>query len=92
MEIQEVIETLDHLKEFYCGVSNKEGKADYTSPFRRDAEALKIAIPVLLKQRPMKVIERRFAGFYDCPKCEGDIERMGYQYCPSCGQKLDWRK
>ena len=31
---------------------------------------------------------------YDCPNCEKsyELECEEYDYCPNCGQKLDWRE
>lgn len=91
MEIQEVIESLQTLQE-YCYNRHAMDDNNPESPWSQGNEALDVAMDALEKQVPMRVIEGRFAGLYDCPKCEGAIESRGYQYCPSCGQKLDWRK
>lgn len=84
VEVQKVIEDLDNLANIKAISSNCFSEVH--------GDNLKIALAALEKQVPMKVIEGRFAGLYDCPKCAGAIESRGYQYCPSCGQKLDWRK
>ena len=60
--------------------------------FSRIEEALK-------RNEPMKVdletiLHLSYAHFYDCPKCGNTvrdiIDRKYYNYCPFCGQKLDW--
>lgn len=49
----------------------------------------------LKRNEPMKVdLETKYAlpysrTYYKCPKCDVTIERW-YNYCPYCGQKLDW--
>ena len=59
-----------------------------------------LAIEALKKQIPM-LWEESFEGYetiYTCPKCKEDFVTMEgtpadnlWNYCPSCGQKLDWR-
>ena len=29
--------------------------------------------------------------FYECPKCEGEIE-LGQSYCQNCGEPLEWNE
>ena len=51
---------------------------------------LKLAIK---RNEPMKVeLVKHYVGFgyYKCPKCEKTIIEADYNYCPDCGQKLDW--
>ena len=60
-------------------------------------EAINIALPALEKQIPVKVAH--ITRFYDkevekwahvgrCPKCWHSCAEG--EYCPKCGQKLDW--
>ena len=61
-------------------------------------EAIQIAIQALEKQIPKKVQLRhirKFDGFYDgeCPTCGNSVSRDcdgTDNFCPDCGQKLDW--
>ena len=32
-----------------------------------------------------------FTDRYLCPKCRHDMDGYEFQYCPVCGQKIDWR-
>ena len=50
-------------------------------------EAMQVAIEVLEKQIPKKPIDR--CMFKECPDCH-EIEIQYCNYCPICGQKLDW--
>ena len=73
----------------------------YASAFNRDNSpltiALNVAIEVLEKQIPMKPKISSF-GVMRCPKCLGKVgERVSdisYQncsdYCPNCGQRINW--
>ena len=62
-------------------------------------EAIQIAIQALEKQIPKKVQLRhirKFDGFDDgeCPTCGNSVSRDcdgTDNFCPDCGQKLDWR-
>ena len=65
---------------------------DSNGYFSQIEEALK-------RNEPMKVdletiLNLSYADFYDCPKCgktvRDIINRRYYNYCPDCGQKLDW--
>ena len=40
------------------------------------------------KNEPKKPIDR--IAYCDCPRC-GEVDILGYPYCPICGQKLDWQ-
>lgn len=31
-----------------------------------------------------------WGDFYECPKCGETLIERHYNYCPDCGQKLDW--
>ena len=42
------------------------------------------------KETPMKVI-KHLNNFYRCENCDELFQNFHYQnYCPNCGQKLDW--
>ena len=53
----------------------------------KNAEALDVAIKALEKQIAKKPIDR--CMFKECPDCH-EIEIQYCNYCPTCGQKLDW--
>ena len=72
--------------------------------YRKDLEALKMAVEALEKQVPKKV-KKEFVTVNGCitcfetdvcPVCGNDfyIEDLGqtmyYSFCPDCGQALDW--
>lgn len=51
----------------------------------------------LKRNEPMKVDLVPIAtlliyDYYDCPKCGGKVIGNYYNYCPYCGQKLDWKE
>ncbi len=50
--------------------------------------AFSMAIKALEKQIPKKPTDR--CMYKECPAC-GEVEIEFCKYCPSCGQKLDWR-
>ena len=61
---------------------------DSNGYFSQIEEALK-------RNEPMKVdletiLNLSYADFYDCPKCGGTFIKRWNNYCPDCGQKLDW--
>lgn len=71
--------------------------------YRFDAEPFDIAVEVLGKQVPMKPVWKEIDITNDgvpcknafCPVCEAeyepdDIDRIGFDYCYSCGQAIDW--
>lgn len=63
------------------------------------AAAFEVAIEVLEKQIPKRAIST-YIGNYECPTCENYIditdddlyvyEIVPPEYCPNCGQALDW--
>ena len=64
---------------------------------QKRAEALDVAIKALEKQIPKKPSEMQPAnkltnGYYGCPICKNvvGIDDIQDDYCPTCGQKLDW--
>lgn len=93
MEISEAIEKLEIISAFDVdnGVRGSKGRC-----------AIKMAISALYKQEPMT--PRKNVTYYPymqdltvvlCPTCNRRLrtERTmakGDQYCPDCGQKIDW--
>jgi hypothetical protein len=53
---------------------------------KRYDEFCEKSISALEKQKPNKVKE-----YGICPKCNHDFGMEKVNYCPNCGQKLDWR-
>lgn len=51
-------------------------------------EDMNIMISAMEKQVPKKPTDR--CMYKECPAC-GEVEIEFCKYCPSCGQKLDWR-
>ena len=54
-------------------------------------KALSIASEALEKQVPKKVIYENYN--YICPICGGIVEdedKCRFDYCPDCGNKIDW--
>ena len=60
-------------------------------------EAIRLAKEVFDKQEPIKPVKEIF-GNYDCPVCNAYVEFSGNQsyykhdYCPNCGQVIDWEE
>lgn len=50
-------------------------------------EALNMAIEALEKQIPKKLKDD---GWLYCPICGRDVLLDRFDYCPDCGQALDW--
>ena len=50
-------------------------------------EAYDIAIKALEKQVPKKPIDKLM--YIECPSCE-NVGIEDCNYCPECGQRLDW--
>ena len=54
--------------------------------------AMDMAIAALKKDVPQKT--RRRNGSRICPGCRwtfGEVELVGIDYCPGCGQRIGWR-
>ena len=51
------------------------------------AEAFEVAIETLEKQIPEKPKDD---GWLYCPICGRDVLMDRFDYCPDCGQALDW--
>ena len=52
-------------------------------------EALKVAIQALEKQIPKKPKTDDRYVMYICPCCN-DFIKVSHNYCPNCGQRLNW--
>ena len=52
-------------------------------------KSIEIAIQALEKQIPMKPKTDDRYVMYICPWCN-DFIKVNHNYCPNCGQKLDW--
>jgi len=58
-------------------------------------QAIKMAIEALQKQIPKKIRVGKVKGHmldgYHCPNCmEWFVEKLEFEYCPMCGQRIDW--
>ena len=55
-------------------------------------EVLRFAIKALEKQIPKKMefIPKKFPCDYKCPNGCKQYDEYKINYCPNCGQKLDW--
>ena len=66
---------------------------DFDDMFLQDIEALKIGISALEKQVPKKVVWKYAFYWACCPNCgynNFDVEKEESNFCPDCGQALDW--
>ena len=63
------------------GLSNEAAK--------RVVEARDMAIQAIEKQIPKKPKTDDRYVMYICPCCN-DFIKVSHNYCPNCGQKLDW--
>ena len=58
------------------------------------SDAIDTLYELVCKATPMKpVIGKKFTYYLRCPNCNEFAEEDGggrYEYCPCCGQKLDW--
>ena len=58
-----------------------------------DMSKFKIGEKTLKRNEPMKIDSSKHyvgLGFFKCPKCGEMFIEEHYNYCPDCGQKLDW--
>ena len=74
-------ELIQDRKSFICG-----GDEIY----KKDIEALKMAISAIDRQIPKKPIRLLYYEVGDCPFCETTVYISEDGFCPSCGQALDW--
>lgn len=97
MTIAKAIAQLESLVE---DRENKVHYDDFDDVFKQDIEALKVGISSLKKQMSKKVIWENeknskaylFSWAY-CPNCGSDMcdkHNEEFQFCPDCGQALDW--
>ena len=61
------------------------GKADEHEEYT--IEAYSVALNALEKQIPKKLKDN---GWLYCPICGRDVLMDRFDYCPDCGQALDW--
>jgi len=54
-----------------------------------DVEAIEIAIEALEKQIPERLKREKILHTHLCPEC-GLPAVAWLNYCPKCGQKIDW--
>ena len=93
MNTKQAISQLENLQ---CHCQEYIDKDDEDSIWRKDVQALDIAIKAVEKEIPKKPIKNkeqniRYASSYSCPKCGGRFSGTGIaDYCYHCGQKLDW--
>lgn len=65
--------------------------------YPKDVKCFKIAIEALEKQIPKKILRATINRDTEvcCPTCKEFVcfsDVNNYEYCPRCGQKLDWSK
>jgi len=58
-------------------------------------DTLKDAAQFRIKRKPEKVLLRNpfkdyFESGYCCSRCDYEVTQMSDDYCPTCGQALDW--
>lgn len=86
-------------------MTNKEVKNNFVQNLAENAyinmcsaEEMKIAIEALEKQIPKEPIEKEVIGVSmsgykykgQCPKCSSTVLQYVGNYCPKCGQAIDW--
>ena len=80
--------TIDEAKEFLMSFKSDNNWGGSIE------EALDMAIQALEKQvaiKPDKLVNVFGENEYNCKECENEIYRsIFYNYCPSCGKKIDW--
>ena len=89
MDISQVISQLERLKG-YC----KEFADTHDEPniWEDDVQALDKAIEVLRKEIPKKVESIHKRGVWNCGYCPCCKNTAYGNYCPHCGQKLNWEE
>lgn len=80
MEYEEAIEWLYGLKHYI--------------KYDEQADALNMAIEALGKHIPKKPIRSEHSSKCWCPSCnsEDEMDIYGTDFCPNCGQALDWNE
>lgn len=66
-------------------------REEMTAAIRKLIDAAQFRI----KRKPKKVLLRNpckeyFENGYVCDRCEYEVTQMTDDYCPTCGQALDW--
>ncbi len=101
-KVREAIERIHKMRDAYnATLRSLPQKTRERSDYNNYVDAFLVAIEALEKQLPEKPI---FEGdgfdelgdiVFDewlCPLCNAryEVDYQEYDYCPSCGQKLDW--
>lgn len=94
MTVEEVIKNIKTILDEAIETYDDECDSSVCYITSNNAKSLEIAIELLKKQIPMKVI-----GNYDynsrwsdkCPKCNTYLD-YDNKYCPECGQVIDWEE
>lgn len=50
-----------------------------------------LAGELINKRTPRKPVERSCGRVY-CPDCGRQLKRFSHQFCPKCGQYIDWEE
>lgn len=86
---------MNKYQEAFYNVSMGDSFPGAKEQFEKGLEVLRELVE---KETPRKPIEIKYKLFYGwaCPHCAHDIsnnrkrKHQKVQYCPNCGQKLDW--
>lgn len=87
-------------KEYECvkraiaGCNRDCSNCDLVELDKKIFDAYDLAIATLQKQIPQKPTVNLWEEWCECPICESPVtfEDIKYQYCPDCGQRIDWSK
>ena len=82
------IKSIEALKNLRLFMKLEDKDNDVKFPYET-YEAVDIAIKALEKQIPKKPITDDRYIMYICPRCN-DFIKVSHNYCPNCGQELDW--
>ena len=82
------IKSIEALKNLRLFMKLEDKDNDVKFPYET-YEAVDIAIQALEKQIPKKPITDDRYIMYICPCCN-DFIKVSHNYCPNCGQELDW--
>lgn len=89
MTNQEAIENLQYLISDDC----TDTQSDYVEEIELAIEALEKQTPKKPK-RVLKIVGQFLMTYkFYCPICDSDLLDMDndcFEYCPCCGQKIDW--
>lgn len=86
MNIQEIIESIN-----YCLKCDN----DRIPTTQKDLQTIKEALEKQISKKPIEkeVIGASMTGYKyrgQCPKCSSTVLQYTGNYCPKCGQALDW--